>query len=96
MTISVLSRTSDGQTMIAYVPNGNSTTITVNMAGIIDSGNTVREWWYNPSTAAATLIGTAANSSSAKFTPPDENDWVLVLDSNAANLPAPGSVNLQQ
>jgi hypothetical protein len=28
------------------------------------------------------------------FTPPDSNDWVLVLDDNTVNLPPPGSANL--
>jgi hypothetical protein len=90
LTISVAARTSDGQTVLVYVPNGNATTVTVNMAKITDAGATVNEWWFNPSTAATTHIGTAANTGSANFTPPDSNDWVLVLDSNAAALPAPG------
>jgi hypothetical protein len=94
MTISVLSRTSDGQTMIAYVPNGNSTTITVNLAGITSSTNTIHGWWFNPSTAVTTDLGTFSNSGSRSFTPPDSNDWVLVLDDNGAHLSAPGSANL--
>src|SRR5208282_3050192 len=94
VTESVLARTSDGQTMIAYIPNGNATTVTINMAGITSSSSTVNANWYNPQTAAATFIGSFANSSSKIFTPPDDNDWVLVLDDASANLPAPGAAPL--
>jgi len=90
-SISVLGRTPDGQTMIAYIPNGNATTVTINMAGITDSGSQAKAWWYNPQTGAAMLIGVYANSGSKAFTPPDSNDWVLVIDSNAAGLAAPGA-----
>jgi hypothetical protein len=90
-TLSVLSRTSDGQTMIAYIPNGNATTVTINMAGITSSSSMANAWWFNPSSAAATLIGTYANSGTNNFTPPDSNDWVLVIDDASANLAAPGS-----
>jgi hypothetical protein len=90
LTISTLARTSDGQTMIAYIPNGNATTITVNMAGNTSASSTVNESWYNPQTGVSAHIGTDANSGLQAFTAPDGNDWALVLDDAAANLPAPG------
>ncbi len=93
-TISVASRTSDGQTIIAYDPIGNSTTLTVNMGQITSAGGTANGWWFNPSTGATTQIGTFATSGSQKFTAPDSNDWVLVIDDASANLPAPGSADL--
>ena len=91
LTITTAARTSDGQTIIAYIPNGNATTITVDMANITSSTSTVQGWWFNPQTAAATSIGTFPNSGNQNFTAPDSNDWVLVLDDASANLPAPGS-----
>jgi hypothetical protein len=90
-TLSALARTSDGHTMMAYIPNGNRTIVTINMAGITDSGGKAKCWWTNPSTGANTLIGTFNNSGSRTFTAPDSNDWVLTLDSNAANLCPPGT-----
>jgi hypothetical protein len=54
----------------------------------------VHAWWFNPSTAAATDLGTFTNSGTQTFTPPDGNDWVLVLDLDSANLSAPGSAQL--
>ena len=87
--LSVLARTSAGQTMMAYIPNGNRTTVTINMAGITDSGGKAECWWTNPSTRANTFSGTFNNSETRTFTAPDSNDWVLTLDSNAANLCAP-------
>ncbi|MGA2983148.1 MAG: DUF4038 domain-containing protein, partial [Terriglobia bacterium] len=93
-TIAVASRTSDGQTIMAYVPNGNATTLTVDMSQIASAGSTVNCWWFNPSNGATMLIGADANSGSQDFTPPDANDWVLVIDDASANLAAPGSANL--
>jgi hypothetical protein len=92
--ISVAARTSDGQTIIAYIPNGNATTVTINMSQITSATSTTNCWWYNPSTGAATLIGAYANSGSRNFTPPNSGDWVLVIDDASANLAAPGSANL--
>lgn len=93
-TISVASRTSDGQTIIAYIPNGNATAVTVNMSQITSSVGQAICWWFNPSTGSATQIGTYPNSGNMNFTPPDSNDWVLVIDDAGASLAAPGSANL--
>jgi len=90
-TLSVLARTSDGQTMMAYNPSGNASTLTINMAGIRDAGGRAKCWWTNPSTGANTLIGTFSNRGTRTFTAPDSNDWVLTLDSDVANLCAPGT-----
>ena len=90
-TLSVAARTSDGQTIIAYFSDGNSTTKTIDMTKIISSISTVKEWWYNPRNGVATLIGTHPNSGSQNFGAPDGSDWVLVLDDASANLPSPGS-----
>lgn len=84
-------RTSDGQTIIAYVPNGSATTITVDMAQIESRTGSVRGWWFNPITTGTTNLGTFANTGSRKFTPPNSNDWVLVLDDASAALAAPGT-----
>jgi hypothetical protein len=93
-TLTATSRTRDGQTIIAYIPNGNSTTLAVDMSRITSAGNQAVCWWFNPSSGAATQCGTYANSGARNFTPPDPNDWVLVIDDASANLPAPGSRDL--
>lgn len=94
LTLTTAARTSDGQTIIAYIPNGNATTITVDMAKITSSTGMVQEWWFNPTTAATTSLGTFPNSGTQNFTSPNSNDWVLVLDDASARLPAPGSALL--
>ena len=91
LTLTTAARTSDGQTIIAYIPNGNLTTITVALNQITSSTNTIQAWWFNPTTAATTNIGTFPNSGTRNFTAPDSNDWVLVLDDASVGLPAPGS-----
>ncbi len=90
LSVTTDARTSDGQTIIAYIPNGDATTITVDMGQIISSSNQANVWWYNPQTANNTFIGTYSNSGSQDFTAPDGNDWVLVIDDASANLPPPG------
>ena len=88
---SVAARTSDGQTIIAYIPNGNAATLTISMTAIVDAGSQAKCWWFNPRDGASTLIGVVPTRGPRKFTPPDSNDWVLVIDSVAANLPTPGA-----
>ena len=92
--ITVTSRTSDGQTIIAYIPNGNAATLLVDLSMISSSSGRAKGWWFNPSSGAATLVNTFPNSGMRSFTPPDSNDWVLVIDDAAANLPQPGSADL--
>ena len=91
---SVAARTSDGQTIIAYVPMGSSATITINMEKISDAESQARCWWFNPQSGSNTLVGVYATSGTRLFTPPDTNDWVLVIDSVAAGLAAPGTADL--
>ena len=93
-TLTTTSRTSDGQTIIAYVPTGSSATLTVDMSKITSSSNQANCWWYNPRDGRATLIGAYANTGSRNFTPPDSNDWALVIDAADAYLAAPGSADL--
>jgi hypothetical protein len=92
---SVAARTFDGETVIVYVPNGNAATISIDMSKITDAESKARCWWFNPRDGATTLIGSFATSGRRSFTPPDSNDWILVIDSLAANLAPPGSADLQ-
>ena len=89
--LTVASRTSDGQTIIAYIPNGNAATLSVDMSKIESGLHQATCWWFSPSSGAAQLIGSYANTGTRNFTPPDSSDWVLVIDDRSANLPAPGS-----
>ena len=91
LSVTTTARSSDGQTIIAYIPNGNATTITVDLAKITSATSTVQGWWFDPQTGATSNLGIFSNNGTHDFTPPDSNDWVLVLDDASANLPAPGS-----
>ena len=86
-TTAVTARTSDGQTIIAYIPTQRA--VTIAMTKIADTS--AKAWWFNPQTGATTLIGTYSTTGTQSFTPPDTNDWVLVIDAATANLAAPGS-----
>jgi hypothetical protein len=90
-TLSVGSCTSDGQSCIVYDPIGDNQSPQIAMSHF---SGAVHAWWFNPSTAATTDLGSFTNSGTQIFTPPDANDWVLVLDLGSADLPAPGSADL--
>jgi chitodextrinase len=86
-TLAVDARTSDGQSIIAYIPTQRG--VTIDMTKISDVS--ANAWWFNPQTASSTLAGTFPATGTRNFTSPDQNDWVLVIDSASVNLPAPGS-----
>jgi len=90
----VAARTQDGQTIMAYVPNGNGTTLTVAMDRITSSTHKAKGWWFNPSSGTSQLIGTFPSSGTRTFTAPDGNDWVLVVDDADTKLPPPGGRDL--
>lgn len=77
---------SDGSFVIAYIPTNR--TVTIDLSKV--AGPSVRAWWFNPRTATASLINSYQPKGSTIFTPPDEHDWVLVLDNAELNLPPPG------
>jgi hypothetical protein len=79
-------RTSDGSTVIAYMPT--TRTITVDMAKL--SASPVNAWWFDPRTGKATSAGSFPAGGSRQFTPAAQGDWVLVLDVAAIDRPAPG------
>jgi hypothetical protein len=83
-------RTSDGQSIVSYIPNGNNTVLTVDMMKISGAGGKAQVWWFNPSNGVVINGGTLPNRGRHRFTAPDAKDWVLVLDSAAAELPPPG------
>lgn len=80
-------REATGKTILAYIPQ-DSLTPTVNLTQI--SGSSANAWWYDPRTGAASAIGNYNTSGTATFTPPDANDWVLVLDDASQNFGIPG------
>jgi hypothetical protein len=75
--------TPDGILLVAYVPPAHSGTLTIDMTAL---SAPVQARWFNPTTAAYTLIASSLpNTGTHVFTPPGDNgsgfdDWVLVLD----------------
>lgn len=80
-------RTTDGSTLIAYLPAGG--TITVNLSKI--SGLRARAWWYDPRKGNPTIIGDFPTNDSMSFLAPTREDWVLVIDDTSKKYFAPGS-----
>jgi len=80
-------RTSDGSTVIAYIPTQR--TITVDMGKV--SGAQAQAWWFDPRTGKATDAGVLPTKGTKEFTPPSDGDWVLVLDDTSRKRPAPGA-----
>lgn len=74
--------------MIAYIPNGNATILTVDMTNITD-GKGTKVWWFNAATGDVSSGGKCSNRGLGRFTAPDSNDWVLIIDAASAKLPLP-------
>lgn len=82
---------SDGQTMIAYLPSIRTVTVDLSkMAGPVAAR------WYDPSNGMYTTINGSpfANTGTQQFTPPGNNnagdsDWILVLTTNQFISPTP-------
>lgn len=92
--LAVAARTSDGQTIIAYIPSGNRSTIAIDMAKISDPQSLAQCWWFNPRDGSDTLIGSFGTNGSRDFTAPDGDDWVLVIDGQSSHLDGPAKTDL--
>jgi hypothetical protein len=85
----VATRDERGRYAFVYAPIGRS--FSVRFDKLV--GSTLRAWWFDPRTGAATRIGDYPKEGTREFTPPqpgEELDWVLVLDDVAQNFPPPG------
>jgi hypothetical protein len=85
----VATRDEAGSYAMVYAPVGRKFKVRMDVI----RGETVKAWWYNPRTGAATPIGQFPNRGEREFISPDPGehlDWVLVLDDAAKNYPAPG------
>jgi hypothetical protein len=78
--------TTDGNTLIAYLPSGRK--VSVDMSKI--SGGKAKYWWYDPRTGNKIIIGSYLTKGSRVFIPPDNNDWILILDDASKSFPEPG------
>ena len=78
--------------LFAYTYTGRP--FSIRMGAI--SGSRVRAWWYDPRSGSADEIGVFPNESDRRFEPPGApkpgNDWVLVVDDEAADYAPPGTV----
>ncbi len=76
----------DGAFLVAYLSVGQS--IKVVMRKI--SGTKVSATWYNPREGTFSSAGEFNNTGFVTFTPPTsgiDNDWVLIIDNAASDLP---------
>jgi len=83
-------RETNGHTVMVYAPTQRA--MTLNMTKI--SGTNANAWWFDPRAGTATNFGVYPTTGTQVFTPPNANDWVLVLDDASQNFPAPGSAPL--
>ena len=82
--------TDDGATLIVYAPSRR--TLRVNLDRL--SGTNATAWWFNPRDGSVDAGTPVTSSGSWDFTPPTNDDWVLVIDDAARMLPAPGTAAL--
>ena len=79
-TMAMVAYTTDSSSIIGYLPTQRS--VTINPAVL--KGDSIRVWWYNPSTGESVNLGTYSKVSRS-YIPPSAGDWVIVIDSTAFN-----------
>jgi len=80
----------DNSYLLVYLSVGQTVQV---IMGKVEAENTIG-WWYNPRNGESRKIGEFKSGGIKTFKPPSSgagNDWVLVIDSEQAAYPAPGS-----
>jgi uncharacterized protein (TIGR03437 family) len=85
--LATTARASDGSSILAHIPTRRP--VTIDMSKIADASGQAQCSWYNPRNGQATVIGTYPNRGSRTFTPPDDSDWLLLVDSTGAGAAGP-------
>jgi hypothetical protein len=83
-------RADDGSFVLAYMPTGKPVSIKMDKV----AAKSVKAQWYDPREGTWQKIGEYAATGTREFTPPsrgDRDDWLLVLEDAAKDLPAPTS-----
>jgi hypothetical protein len=84
-------RDTQGRFALIYLPAGDEVELDLHQL----SGERLAAWWFDPRTGVARAVGILSKTERMKFTPPQGGpDWVLVLDDEACQFPAPGSRSL--
>jgi hypothetical protein len=85
----VATRDAGGHYAMIYAPVGRKFAVRMDKL----AGPTVKAWWFDPRTGAATVAGEFLNEGEREFlspTPGEVVDWVLVLDQSSQGFGAPG------
>ena len=82
----------DGSFALSYLPTRRS--LTIYLAKLF--GKKVSASWFNPRTGEVTAIGEFTDKKCHAFEPPENGDWVLVLDDAAKHFPTPGTASLNK
>ena len=84
-------RDSQGRYLLVYTPYGKDVEVNLSLL----TGERAVAWWFDPRTGEASEIGTLSTSETGSFDPPGEpergNDWILVVDAEAAGFGNPGT-----
>ena len=81
----------DGSFAFSYLPTKR--TLTLDLTKL--SGERVVATWFNPRTGESTPIGEFTDKQRHAFEPPDDGDWVLVVDDAAKGFAVPGTGVMQ-
>jgi hypothetical protein len=75
---------------LIYLPAGGQFAVELPLF----EGPQVQAWWFNPRDGSNRNAGRFATGNRQVFSPPDGNDWVLVLDSVARDAAPPGTQDI--
>ncbi|MDA4129827.1 MAG: glycoside hydrolase family 140 protein [Thaumarchaeota archaeon] len=79
-------RTADGSCTIAYTPTARPIEADLSKMG----PNRVNVWWYDPATGKSIHVGEYSATGKREFSPPENGDWVLILDDASKSFSVPG------
>lgn len=80
--------TDNGETAIVYFPA--QMTVSLNTGRV--SGAEKTAWWFNPRDGDVQSVPLVNQNGTEEITPPDGNDWVLVIDDASKGFAEPGTV----
>lgn len=81
----LVTRDSEGSYALAYARGGGE--LTLDLSAL--SGSTAQLWWYDPRSGETLDAGQQPAAEPTTVTPPDDSDWVLIVDDAAAGYGPP-------
>lgn len=78
-----------GTYLFVYLATGRPVTVRTERL----TGEALKAFWFDPRTGSSRVIGEFRSGAPRAFTPPSEQDWVLVIEDASRGFPLPGTAS---